>query len=88
MSPDENYILTMPGAIDKFLTAGQIANESMKDIIELCTPNKWVYEIIVEGMEIIKRKLEKVYINKKLEKGLAFPISININSVCCYFSPL
>ncbi len=37
---------------------------------------------------MILDKLSKVYTNKKLEKRLSFPLSININSICSYFSPL
>lgn len=88
MTPNEDYVLTVPGAIDKFMTAGQVANDSMKEIIALCVPNKKVVEIIKEGNQLINGKLSKVYTNKKLGKGIAFPVNININSICGYFSPL
>lgn len=79
MTPNEDYVLTMPGAIDKFITAGQVANDSLKEIISLCIQNKKVVDIIKEGHSIILNKLSKVYTNKKLDKGLAFPLSINLN---------
>lgn len=79
MTPNEDLVLTMPGAIDKFITAGQVANDSLKEIISLCIPNKKVVDIIKEGNQIILSKLSKVYTNKKLDKGLAFPLNININ---------
>jgi hypothetical protein len=49
MTPNEDLVLTMPGAIDKFITAGQVANDSLKEIISLCIRNKKVVEIIKEG---------------------------------------
>jgi methionine aminopeptidase len=88
MTPNEDYVLTMPGAIDKFIVAGQVANESMKEILALCVPSAKVSEIIKQGNQLILNKLAKVYTNKKLDKGFSFPLSININQVCSYFSPL
>lgn len=53
MTPNEDYVLTMPGAIDKFIVAGQVANESMKEILSLCVPSAKVNEIIKKGNELI-----------------------------------
>jgi methionine aminopeptidase len=79
MTPNEDYVLTLPGAIDKFISAGQVANDSLKEIMSLCIAGKKVTEIIKEGSALIQVKLAKVYTNKKLDKGISLPLCVNIN---------
>lgn len=79
--------LSVVGALDKYITAGKVAQEAIQQIINKCTEGTLVYDIISFGEKFIIEQLSKVYSKQKLQKGLAFPISLNINSVCAYFSP-
>jgi len=60
----------------------------MQEIIPKCLPGKSVCEIIKAGEVSVAEKLSKVYTNKKLDKGFAFPICISVNHICAYFSPI
>lgn len=36
MDPNSDQVLNVPGAVDKFMAAGQVANDSLREIISLC----------------------------------------------------
>ena len=80
--------LTSPGVLDKFQTAGRIAQTVLAELIEKCVPGADIHALCVFGNKRINEECAKVFLQKKILKGVAFPVSISPNDVCGYFSPL
>lgn len=78
--------------ITKYKTAGDIVNDVMKKLVELCVAGAKVLDLCIKGDELIETATAGVY-NKsvkgvKVGKGLAFPTSISVNNAVAHFSPL
>lgn len=80
--------LSAPGVLEKFQTAGRIAQTVLADLIAKCTVGADIHQLCVYGNKRINDECAKVYTTKKIAKGVAFPVSISPNDVCGYFSPL
>ena len=80
--------LTAPGVLDKFQTAGRIAQTVLAELIEKCVPGADIHALCVYGNKRINEECAKVFLQKKILKGVAFPVSISPNDVCGYLSPL
>ena len=57
-------------------------------VIEKCVPGARIYEICKFGDALILEETGKTFTGKKIDKGLAFPVSISLNNICGHFSPL
>ncbi|KAG2074315.1 proliferation-associated protein 1 [Suillus decipiens] len=78
--------------VTKYKTAGDIVNDVMKKLIELCVEGAKIIDLCIEGDKFIEEGTGGVY-NKavkgvKMSKGLAFPTSISVNNTVSHFSPL
>lgn len=78
--------------VTKYKTAGDIVNDVMKKLIELCIEGAKIIDLCIEGDKFIEEGTGGVY-NKavkgvKMSKGLAFPTSISVNNTVSHFSPL
>ena len=80
--------LTAPGVMEKYKTAGKIAEDVLTEITTKCVEGADIYELCVFGNQRIEEHCSKVYNQKKTEKGVAFPVCISVNDVCAYFSPI
>jgi curved DNA binding protein len=90
--PAEKPRLTSEADVTKYKTAGDIVNDVMKQVIELCAEGAKIIDICIKGDELIEAATGAVY-NKsvkgvKLTKGLAFPTCISVNNAVAHFSPL
>jgi len=79
--------LATPGVLDKYQTAGKIANFILEKVIQKCIPNANIGDICTYGDKEIESEVAKVYAKKKMEKGIAFPTCISVNEVAGHFSP-
>ncbi|KJP86162.1 DNA-binding protein, 42 kDa [Plasmodium fragile] len=77
--------------LEKYTHSGSIANATLKKIIEKCVEGAKIGELCDFGEKILKEELDKVYTKKekgnKVEKGISFPVTINVNEVCNNYSP-
>ncbi|KAI4835739.1 proliferation-associated protein 2g4 [Plasmodium brasilianum] len=77
--------------LEKYMHSGSIANATLKKVIEKCVEGAKIYELCELGEKFMKEELDKVYTKKekgnKVEKGISFPITINVNEVCNNYSP-
>ncbi|GAB68430.1 proliferation-associated protein 2g4 [Plasmodium cynomolgi strain B] len=77
--------------LEKYTHAGSIANTTLKKIIEKCVEGAKICELCDFGEKVLKEELDKVYTKKekgnKVEKGISFPVTINVNEVCNNYSP-
>lgn len=80
--------LTAPGVMEKYKTAGKIAQDVLTELVAKCIEGADVYELCTWGNQRIMEHCAKVYNQKHTDKGVAFPVSISINEVCAYFSPI
>lgn len=80
--------LAAPGVLEKFQTAGKIAQTVLAELIAKCEPGADIHALCLLGNKRINDECAKVYTNKKIPKGVAFPVSIAPNDVCGHHSPL
>lgn len=80
--------LSSPGVLEKFQSAGRIAQTVLHELINLAIPGADIHELCVLGNKRINEECAKVFLQKKIAKGVAFPVSIAPNEICGHFSPL
>lgn len=82
--------LTSPDVVTKYKLAAEIANKALQTVIAKCKPGVKVVDLCEKGDSFIREQTGNVYKNvkKKIEKGVAFPTCVSLNSVVCHFSPL
>lgn len=85
-APEET--LATPGVIDKYQSAGKIANAALENLLKKCVPGARIVTLCQGADAELEAELAKVYNKKKMEKGIAFPTCISVNEVCGHFSPL
>ncbi|XP_017484053.1 PREDICTED: proliferation-associated protein 2G4 [Rhagoletis zephyria] len=74
--------------VTKYKLAGEIANKTLKAIIDLCAADASVRDICNKGDSLIVEETNKVYKKEKdLKKGIAFPTCLSVNNCVCHFSP-
>ncbi|SCM10607.1 proliferation-associated protein 2g4, putative [Plasmodium chabaudi adami] len=77
--------------LEKYAFSGSIANLTLKKVIEKCVDGAKIYDLCEFGDKFMKAELEKVFTKKekgnKIEKGISFPVTINVNEVCNNYSP-
>lgn len=84
--PKEN--LTAPGVMEKYKAAGKIAQDTLSYVLDQLKVGADVHTICLAGDKMILEECSKVYTNKKMEKGVAFPVCLSLNDICGHFSPL
>lgn len=80
--------LSAPGVLEKFQTAGRVAQTVLADLISKCVPGADIHSLCLYGSNRINEECAKVFATKKFPKGIAFPVSIAPNDICGHFSPL
>eukprot|EP00249_Psilotum_nudum_P005842 c19272_g1_i1 orf=235-1425(+) len=82
--------LTSPDVVTKYKLAAEIANKALQAVVSDCKPGVKVVDLCVKGDTLIGEQTANVYKNarKKIEKGIAFPTCVSVNSVVCHFSPM
>ncbi|KAJ9442193.1 ERBB-3 BINDING PROTEIN 1 [Diplonema papillatum] len=88
---EEDNTLVNSAVVEKYKTAGSFCNVALKAILEQCKPGAKILELAEIGDKLILEQTEKVF-NKgkgddKIEKGMAFPTCVNVNSTVCHYSP-
>lgn len=74
--------------VTKYKLAGEIANKTLKAVIDLCVADASVREICTKGDSLITEETGKVCKKEKdLKKGIAFPTCVSVNNCVCHFSP-
>lgn len=84
----ETKSLQTPGVMIKYKTAGEIAQRVLTELIAKCTPSQDIQELCKLGNKRINEECSKVFNNKKVAKGVAFPVCISPNEISGHFSPL
>lgn len=82
--------LTSHDVVTKYKLSAEIANKALQTVLSECKPKAKVVDLCEKGDSYIREQTGTVYKNakKKIEKGVAFPTCISVNSTVCHFSPL
>lgn len=84
----ENFSLSAPGVLEKYMEAGKIASAAMQEAINLAIPGADIHSICKFVQAFIIDRCSKTYVKSKIEKGPSFPVCISLNDVCGHFCPL
>jgi curved DNA binding protein len=88
---EENQDLSNPDVTTKYMAAADITNAALKKAIEKCVAGADIHTICQEVDTFVEEETGKSYNKKgkeKIEKGIAFPCCISVDSVVGNFSPL
>lgn len=92
MDTDEKKELDLSNAdvVTKYKNAAEIANKALAAVIPLAIPGAKIVDLCEKGDNLITELSGNVFKNakKKIERGVAFPTCISVNSTVCHFSPL
>ncbi|XP_071822100.1 proliferation-associated protein 2G4-like [Apostichopus japonicus] len=85
---EEELTISNDLVVTKYKMAGDMVNCILKEVHAAIAPGKKVLEICEFGDNRLLEETGKVYKNKDIKKGIAFPTCISINNCVCHFSPL
>lgn len=77
-----------PDVVTKYRLAGDIANAALKLVVEKTKVGAKIVDLCEAGDKYIEEQCAKVYKDKKIGKGLAFPTCVSPNPVVGHFSPM
>jgi methionine aminopeptidase len=79
----------------KYQEAAKIVNVTLSGIVSQCVVGATVVNLCEFGHTVIQAQCAKIYTKKKtdadkkeVDRGVAFPVCISVNSVVCNHSPL
>lgn len=77
-----------PDVVNKYQTAGEIANKALLFAISQCKIDGNIADICRQVDEHIVGLAGKVYKGASIAKGIAFPCAISVNHVLCHYAPI
>ena len=89
---DDGAILmdaSFPEALEKYKTAGIIANTALHTVLSACRPGKRIVELCQLGDNKIMEDIGKVHPELKVkgQKGISFPTCVSVNETAEHFFP-
>jgi len=84
-----NHSITNPLVVEKYKTAGDIANRALKLVIDSVKVGSKIHDLCVLADKYVVDETDKIYKSQKdLQKGVAFPCCISLNHIVGHYSPL
>lgn len=80
--------LENPDTLTKYKSASDIAHKVLEKIKKKCIEGALILDLCREGDMLIKEEVAKIFKDKKIAKGIAFPTCIAPNEIGTYFCPL
>lgn len=80
--------LSNSDVVTKYKAAAEIANKAIAVVCAAAKPGVKVVDLCKAGDDAIAEECKKIFKGKQLEKGVAFPTCVSVNSVVGHFSPL
>ncbi|OVF11370.1 putative metalloprotease [Clavispora lusitaniae] len=87
-TPD--YSIANPSVVEKYKTAGNIANKAIAQVRNALKDGATVFELCEIGDKVMNDELALIYTSKKsrkISKGIAFPTCVNPNNIPAHLSP-
>jgi curved DNA binding protein len=80
---------TNPKVVTKYRTAGEIVNDALKHIKTLCVAGASIIDVCTAGDAYIVQRTDAIYkSDKKMTKGIGFPVCVSVNHIVGHYSPL
>eukprot|EP00730_Choanoeca_flexa_P016989 TRINITY_DN8121_c0_g1_i4.p1 TRINITY_DN8121_c0_g1~~TRINITY_DN8121_c0_g1_i4.p1 ORF type:complete len:419 (+),score=134.90 TRINITY_DN8121_c0_g1_i4:73-1257(+) len=84
--------LEVPDVVTKYKMGAEMANKVVKTLAEACVAGAKVYDLCIQGDQLIEQETGSVF-NKKVDKkpvpkGIAFPTCISVNNVLFHCAPM
>jgi curved DNA binding protein len=80
--------LSNSDVVTKYKAAADIANNAIAAVVAAAKPGAKIVELCSKGDAAITEAIAKVFKGKKIEKGVAFPTCVSVNSVVGHFCPV
>ncbi|KTW25898.1 DNA-binding protein, 42 kDa [Pneumocystis carinii B80] len=80
--------LENPDILTKYKSASDIAQKVLEKIKKKCIDGAVILDLCREGDKLIEEETAKIFKDKKIIKGIAFPTCIAPNEIAPYFCPL
>lgn len=80
--------LSNSDVVTKYKAAAEIVNKTLALIIPMCKPGTKLVDIADKGDKSITDLCSVGFKGKQIEKGIAFPTCLSVNSVVGHYSPL
>lgn len=86
---DVMFTLSNPSVVERYKTAGGIANTVMAHVLTLCVVGAKLIDIAKECDDMIVTLCNQAYKkDKEMKKGSAFPCCLSVNEIASHYSPL
>mmetsp|Transcript_40461 Transcript_40461/g.89906 ORF Transcript_40461/g.89906 Transcript_40461/m.89906 type:complete len:391 (+) Transcript_40461:54-1226(+) len=79
--------LSNSDVVTKYKAAAEIANKAIAAVIAEVKDGAKVVDLCNCGDNLINKEVEKIFKGKLIEKGVAFPTCVSVNSTVGHFSP-
>ncbi|EPY51019.1 curved DNA-binding protein Cdb4 [Schizosaccharomyces cryophilus OY26] len=83
-----DYSLNNSETINKYKLAGELSQNVLNKVVDLCKDGAKVFDICVRGDQLLEEAVSKVARGKDSYKGIAFPTAVSPNGVAAHLSPL
>ncbi|EMR10027.1 DNA-binding protein, 42 kDa [Pneumocystis murina B123] len=80
--------LENPDTLTKYKSASDIAQKVLEKIKKKCIDGAVILDLCKEGDMLIEQETAKIFKDRKIMKGIAFPTCIAPNEIGAYFCPL
>lgn len=89
---EEQQGLDNPEVVTKYKAASELLNKVFKEVADSVVVGAKVLDVCRAGDELLTKSCASVFNKKnnkgeKIEKGIAFPTCISVNSIVCHYSP-
>jgi len=84
----EEQDLSDSDVVTKYRMAADIVEVALQGVITQLKADASVVEVCSFGDKVIEGQCAKLFKNKNVDKGVAFPTCISVNECVCHFSPL
>jgi len=88
---EDEYVeqdLSDSDVVTKYRMAADIIEVALQGVITQLKADAVVVDVCKFGDTVIEAQCSKLFKNKQVEKGVAFPTCISVNECVCHFSPL
>eukprot|EP00873_Tetraselmis_striata_P036847 jgi/Tetstr1/457111/TSEL_043761.t1 len=85
---EEELDLSNSDVVTKYKAAAEIVNKTLALVLADCKPGAKLVDIAEKGDKSIAELCATQFKGKQIEKGIAFPTCLSLNSVVGHFSPL
>eukprot|EP00891_Asterochloris_glomerata_P003654 jgi/Astpho2/3654/Aster-07856 len=73
--------------VSKYKAAAKIANSALASAVSECQPGAKIVDICTKTDKLIEEATAREFKGKNIEKGIAFPTCLSVNSIVGHFSP-